>query len=55
MCKKKIETAAKDAGATYALWNEESKELTVKYKSTSTNTAKIEKQIADVGYDTQRF
>ena len=55
MCKKKIEKAAKDAGATFALWNKDSKILTVKYNSTSTNTAKIEKKIAGVGYDTPDF
>jgi periplasmic mercuric ion binding protein len=51
-CKKKIETAAKDAGATYAVWNVKSKELTVKYNSESSNTAKIQQRIADAGYDT---
>lgn len=55
MCKKKIEKAAKDAGASYALWNTESKELTVKYASTSSNKAKISKAIANVGYDTPDF
>jgi cell division septal protein FtsQ len=30
MCKAKIEKAAKAAGASYALWNEEAKILTVK-------------------------
>ncbi|HWI90996.1 MAG TPA: cation transporter [Flavisolibacter sp.] len=54
-CKKKIEAAAKKAGATYAVWNVDSKELTVKYNSTSTNSAKIQKTIADVGYDTPDF
>jgi periplasmic mercuric ion binding protein len=53
MCKSKIEKAAKSAGASYALWDVDSKELTVKYKSTSTNTAKIEKAVAGVGYDTK--
>lgn len=52
MCKKKIEAAAKEAGATYALWNTDSKVMTVKYNSTATNKAKIEKAIAGVGYDT---
>lgn len=55
MCKKKIETAAKNAGATYALWNTETKELTVKYNATASNTAKIEKSIAGAGYDTPDF
>lgn len=54
-CKKKIETAAKNAGATYALWNTETKELTVKYNATASNTAKIEKSIASAGYDTPDF
>lgn len=52
MCKKKIEKAAKAGGATYALWNTESKMLTVKYENSSTNKAKIEQAIADAGYDT---
>jgi len=53
MCKKKIEKAAKDAGATYAVWNVDSKELEVKYNSASSNPAKIQKAIAAVGYDTE--
>lgn len=55
MCKKKIEKAAKDAGASYALWDKDTKVLTLKYNSSSTNTAKIEKKIAAVGYDTPDF
>ncbi len=54
-CKKKIETAAKGAGATYAVWNKDNKILTVKYNNTNTNTAKIEKAIADSGYDTPDY
>ena len=54
-CKKKIEAAAKKAGASYALWNIDSKELTVKYDSRSSNTAKIEQSIARAGYDTPDF
>jgi hypothetical protein len=55
MCKAKIEKAARDAGATYALWDVEKKELTVKYSSSTTNTAKIQQKIADVGYDNAGF
>jgi hypothetical protein len=51
-CKKKIEKAAKTAGASYADWNVNSKVLTVKYASASTDKAKIEQAIADAGYDT---
>src|ERR1043165_341237 len=52
-CKKKIEKAAKTAGASYAMWNTDSKVLTVKFNSTSTNKARIEKAIAGAGYDTE--
>jgi len=55
MCKKKIETTAKQAGASYAFWNETSKQLTVKYNASSSNPDKIQQSIAAVGYDTQKF
>lgn len=55
MCKKKIETAAKSAGATTADWDVDKKSLTVKYSSKSTNNAKIQKAVAATGYDTQDF
>jgi mercuric ion binding protein len=55
MCKTKIEKAAKDAGATTASWNVEAKTLTVTYNSSTTNTAKIQQKIADVGYDNAGF
>ena len=51
MCKSKIEKAAKEAGAKSATWNADTKDLLVTYKSSSTNTAKIQQQIAVVGYD----
>ena len=51
MCKTKIEKAAKDAGAKDAEWDSDTKMLTVSYKSSSTNTAKIQQKIAAVGYD----
>ena len=54
-CKKKIEGAARKAGATYASWNLDTKVLTVKYNSQSANTAKIEQAIAAVGYDTPDY
>ena len=54
-CKKKIESAAKKAGASYAVWDVDSKELAIKYNSTTTNSAKIQKAIADVGYDTPDY
>jgi hypothetical protein len=55
MCKKKIETAAKDAGAKYASWNVDTKVLTVKYSSKSTDNAKIQQAVAKTGYDTEKI
>src|SRR6186997_3192204 len=49
--KTKTEKAAKTAGASYADWNKDTKVITVKYSSTSSNLAKIQKSIADAGYD----
>ena len=51
MCKSKIEKAAKEAGAKDASWDMDTKVLTVTYKSSTTNTAKIQEKIASVGYD----
>ena len=53
MCKKTIETAAKKAGATSADWNKETKVLTIKYNSSTTNAAKIQHSVAAAGYDTR--
>lgn len=55
MCKSTIEKAAKKAGASSADWNTESKILTVKYNSSSTNAAKIQQSVAASGYDTRDF
>lgn len=55
MCKSKIEKAAKAAGATYAVWDAEKKEITVKYNSTSSNSAKIKESISASGYDTPGY
>ena len=55
MCKSKIEKAAKSAGATYALWDKDTKIITIKYDNASTNTAKIQEKIAEVGYDNAGF
>lgn len=55
MCQKKIETAATRAGASSAKWNSETKVLAVSYNTQKTNSDKIQKAIAAVGYDTQNF
>lgn len=55
MCEDKIEKAAKQAGASSAEWDADTKKLTVKYNSSTTNAAKIQQAIAKVGYDTRDF
>jgi copper chaperone CopZ len=55
MCKSKIEKAAKSAGASYAVWDVDTKTLTVKYNSKSTNAAKIQQSVAGSGYDTPDY
>lgn len=55
MCKTTIEKAAKNAGASTASWNEESKELKVSYTVNKTSSTKIQQAIAKRGYDTQDF
>jgi periplasmic mercuric ion binding protein len=55
MCKAKIEKAAKSAGATKAIWNEESKMLQVTYNTGKSSNAKIQEAIAKTGYDTQDY
>lgn len=52
MCKKKIETAAKAAGASYAVWDVDSKQIKIKYDAGTVTTAAIQQRIADAGYDT---
>lgn len=53
MCKKKIERAAKGAGATTASWSEKTKQLQVSYTTEKTSNMKIQEAVAKVGYDTQ--
>ena len=53
MCKSKIEKAAKSTGVEEAKWDVDAKTLTVKYNSSTTNTAKIQQAVAAVGYDTR--
>jgi len=55
MCKNKIEKAAKQAGATKALWNAQTKVLKVTYNVTAASFSTIQQAIASVGYDTPDF
>jgi hypothetical protein len=52
-CKKHIEKAAMDAGATTATWDKTTKLLALTFDANKTNTDKIETAIAGVGYDTE--
>ena len=53
MCKKKIEKAAKSAGAETAVWDVDSHMLALEFTTDKTNNMKIQEAIAKVGYDTQ--
>ena len=53
-CKKKIEKAARDAGATYAAWDMHSKILKLSYNA-GTEVSTIQQRIAGAGYDTPKF
>ncbi len=55
MCEKTIETAAKKAGATTAKWDEDTKVLTVSYDESKTSNDAIQKKVASVGYDTEKY
>lgn len=52
MCKKKIETAAKSAGASFASWSPDSKKLVISYNPAATNSVKVQQSVAAAGYDT---
>ncbi len=53
MCQKKIEKAAKEAGASFASWSSETKVLDLKYDAKKTDRTKIQQAVARAGYDTQ--
>jgi hypothetical protein len=55
MCKSHIEKAAKEAGASYAVWNKDTKILAVKYDLAKTSNKQIQQQVANAGYDTKDF
>ena len=55
MCEKRIETAAKANGVSKALWNVDTKIMTVSYNQAQINNDDIQKNIADVGHDTEKY
>ncbi len=52
MCKSTIEKAAKEAGASAAVWNKATKTLKITYAEAITSNTKIQEKIATAGYDT---
>lgn len=54
-CKKHIETAAHVPGVTRAEWNKDTKMMTLVYDPAKVSSDDIQKKIAAVGYDTQKY
>lgn len=54
-CKKRIEKAAKHDGVKSAVWNEETKIITVSFHPAKTSVDRIQQNIAKVGYDTDKY
>jgi hypothetical protein len=55
MCKKRIEKAASLQGVTAAIWSSETKLLVVSYDSLKITNDGIQKAVAAVGHDTEKF
>ncbi len=55
MCKKRIEKAAKTDGVKSAVWNEESKLITISFAPAKISVDKIQQNIANSGYDTEKY
>jgi len=53
MCKTRIEKAAKNAGASTAIWDVDSKVLSVTYNPAKSSIDNIEKAISTSGHDTK--
>jgi len=55
MCKKRIEKTAKSDGVSAATWDAGTKLLTITYDAAITSNDTIQKKIAAVGHDTEKF
>ena len=56
MCKKKIEAAAKSIdGVEAAKWCPKGKKLTVQFDDSKTSVKAIQKKVASIGYDTEKY
>jgi len=54
-CKARIETAAKDAGATSAEWSAERQSVILDFDPSKTSADKILQKIAEVGHDNEKY
>lgn len=55
MCKARIEKAARVDGVTKAEWNQSTKLLTLVYNPTMVTSDAVQKKIASVGHDTEKY
>jgi len=55
MCKSRIERAVKGDGVLSALWNKETKLMTITYETNKVSNETLQKKIAAVGHDTELF
>lgn len=55
MCQKRIEKAAKIDGVSAAVWNVDTKVMTVTYDASKVTNEDIQKKIAAVGHDTDKY
>lgn len=55
MCKTKIESAAKIHGVNKATWDSENQKLILVYNPSVVKNEDVQKKIAAVGYDTDKF
>ena len=54
-CQARIEKAAKIDGITKASWNKDTKVLTLVYDPSMVNSDQVQKSIAAVGHDTEKY
>ena len=55
MCKARIEKAAKINGVSKAEWNDDTKLLALVYDSSKVKSDDVQKKVAAVGHDTEKF
>ncbi|MEI6049813.1 MAG: heavy-metal-associated domain-containing protein [Bacteroidota bacterium] len=55
MCKDRIEKAVKEEGATSASWDIKTKMVTVSFDPSKTSVDALDKKLASVGHDTEKY